>query len=195
MAVSKRLRFEILRRDNHACRYCGATAPDVALTVDHVVPTALGGTDEPTNLVTACAPCNSGKSSVPADATIVADVAADALRWAAAMRYAADLAAAERDRLIEIEKAFWEFWDDAKYYNRSYSEWLPDDWYGSVHRWLKAGLTKEDLLEGSHITIYRRNKKPTYDEAWKYFCGVMWRMLTERQQVAWEIVSGDEAGA
>lgn len=26
MSVSKRLRFEILRRDNHACRYCGATA-------------------------------------------------------------------------------------------------------------------------------------------------------------------------
>ncbi|AWN05089.1 HNH endonuclease [Gordonia phage Easley] len=38
MAVSKRLRYEILRRDNHTCRYCGATAPDVPLTVDHVVP-------------------------------------------------------------------------------------------------------------------------------------------------------------
>lgn len=23
MAISKRLRYEILRRDNHACRYCG----------------------------------------------------------------------------------------------------------------------------------------------------------------------------
>ena len=32
MAVSKRLRFEILRRDNHACRYCGQMAPDVKLT-------------------------------------------------------------------------------------------------------------------------------------------------------------------
>ena len=28
MAVSKRLRYEILRRDNHTCRYCGASAPD-----------------------------------------------------------------------------------------------------------------------------------------------------------------------
>lgn len=43
MAVSKRLRFEVLRRDNHACRYCGATPPDVVLTIDHVVQTALGG--------------------------------------------------------------------------------------------------------------------------------------------------------
>ena len=55
MAVTKRMRFEILRRDNHACRYCGATAPDVKLAVDHVTPVALGGTDSPDNLVASCA--------------------------------------------------------------------------------------------------------------------------------------------
>ena len=38
MAVSKRTRYEVLRRDNHACRYCGASAPDAKLTVDHVLP-------------------------------------------------------------------------------------------------------------------------------------------------------------
>lgn len=70
MAVSKRLRYEILRRDNHTCRYCGASAPDVPLRVDHVTPVALGGSDKPENLVTSCEPCNSGKSS-----TIVGTVA------------------------------------------------------------------------------------------------------------------------
>lgn len=54
MSVSKRLRFEILRRDNHACRYCGATAAEGPLTIDHVLAVALGGTDEASNLVTAC---------------------------------------------------------------------------------------------------------------------------------------------
>ncbi|MFF0777048.1 HNH endonuclease [Streptomyces sp. NPDC003720] len=63
MAVSKRLRYEILRRDNHTCRYCGASAPDVPLRIDHVTPVALGGTDHPSNLVTSCEPCNNGKSS------------------------------------------------------------------------------------------------------------------------------------
>jgi 5-methylcytosine-specific restriction endonuclease McrA len=51
MAITKRLRFEILRRDDFACRYCGGKAPDIELTVDHVTPKALGGTDEPTNNV------------------------------------------------------------------------------------------------------------------------------------------------
>lgn len=63
MAVSKRLRYEILRRDKFACRYCGAKAPDAPLRVDHVTPVALGGTDDPTNLVTSCEPCNAGKTS------------------------------------------------------------------------------------------------------------------------------------
>jgi hypothetical protein len=64
MAVSKRLRYEILRRDNHTCRYCGASAPDVPLRVDHVTPVALGGSDKPDNLVASCEACNSGKSSM-----------------------------------------------------------------------------------------------------------------------------------
>lgn len=62
MALSKRVRFEILKRDDHACHYCGATAPDVVLHVDHVVPVALGGSDNPDNLVTACQGCNASTS-------------------------------------------------------------------------------------------------------------------------------------
>lgn len=90
MAVSKRLRYEILRRDNHACRYCGATAPTVKLNVDHVIPVSLGGSDAPTNLVAACADCNGGKTSSLPDAMPVADVQQDAFRQAAELREAAD---------------------------------------------------------------------------------------------------------
>lgn len=90
MSVSRSLRFQILRRDGHTCRYCGASAPEVKLTVDHVVPEALGGTNEASNLVTACDPCNGGKSATPPDAAHVAQVADDARRWADAMLLAAD---------------------------------------------------------------------------------------------------------
>ena len=100
MAVSKRLRYEVLRRDNHTCRYCGASAPDVKLTVDHVTPVALGGSDDPTNLVTACAACNSGKTSSSPDAPLVEDVANDAIRWSRAMEKAAELQT--------VESAEWE---------------------------------------------------------------------------------------
>lgn len=90
MAVSKRLRYEILRRDNHACRYCGATAPDVKLNVDHVIPQALGGSDEPTNLVTSCRDCNAGKTSSMPNATPVADIEQDTFREAARLKQEAE---------------------------------------------------------------------------------------------------------
>lgn len=72
MAVSKKLRFEVFRRDGFACRYCGASAMKGAvLEVDHVVPKTLGGRDEPRNLVTACEPCNSGKGDTSLNAQTV----------------------------------------------------------------------------------------------------------------------------
>lgn len=53
MAISKRLRFEILLRDGFACRYCGIRAQESPLVIDHVTPRALGGTDAIDNLVQA----------------------------------------------------------------------------------------------------------------------------------------------
>lgn len=51
------LRDAILARDGYRCFYCGG----LATTADHVMPKALGGTDDPSNLVAACLPCNSSK--------------------------------------------------------------------------------------------------------------------------------------
>lgn len=60
--LSKMLRFEVFKRDCFKCQYCGAEAPGVVLHVDHIEPVAKGGTNEITNLITACEPCNNGKS-------------------------------------------------------------------------------------------------------------------------------------
>jgi hypothetical protein len=61
-SISKRLRFSIFSRDGFACRYCGAKSDSVQLVVDHVTPVCQGGGNEPENLITACQPCNAGKS-------------------------------------------------------------------------------------------------------------------------------------
>lgn len=63
MAIPKRLRFSILRRDNYRCQLCGLTQADgVKLEVDHKVPVAKGGLTVEENLWTLCHPCNNGKS-------------------------------------------------------------------------------------------------------------------------------------
>lgn len=55
-------RFEILKRDNFKCTYCGYGAKDGRkLHVDHIIPRSQGGTDSFENLTTSCQECNLGK--------------------------------------------------------------------------------------------------------------------------------------
>ncbi len=52
-------RKNILVRDGHRCQYCGSTKGP--MTVDHVVPRTMKGSDSWDNLVTACTHCNNKK--------------------------------------------------------------------------------------------------------------------------------------
>jgi hypothetical protein len=61
-AISKRVRFDVFKRDSFKCQYCGKSAPDVVLEVDHIKPVAAGGDNNITNLITSCFECNRGKS-------------------------------------------------------------------------------------------------------------------------------------
>ncbi len=60
--LSKKIRFEVFKRDSFTCQYCGKKAPDVILHCDHMNPVAKGGTNDILNLITACENCNLGKS-------------------------------------------------------------------------------------------------------------------------------------
>jgi len=62
-SLGNKVRFEVFKRDLFACQYCGASAPDVVLEVDHIHPVSKGGDNSLLNLVTSCEACNSGKSN------------------------------------------------------------------------------------------------------------------------------------
>lgn len=193
MTVTRRLRYEVLRRDDHACRYCGAAAPDAKLTVDHVVPVALGGTDEPTNLVTACQPCNAGKSSSAPDAPIVAAVSDDALRWAKALAVAAEAQAGLTDKRMGYVDRFdseWLEWchggDDELVFPR------PGGWLISIRRFHDLGLPFVALRECVFVAMHADHVAP--DQKFRYMCGVVWSRVNEMQDDAQRIID-TEAGA
>lgn len=62
--ISKRVRFEVLKRDAFTCQYCGKMPPDTVLHIDHIKPVSKGGTNGILNLVTSCIDCNLGKSNI-----------------------------------------------------------------------------------------------------------------------------------
>lgn len=62
MSISYRTRFQVLERDSFTCQYCGAIPPGAQLQIDHFHPRSRGGSDDISNLITACRECNQGKS-------------------------------------------------------------------------------------------------------------------------------------
>ena len=66
-SLTKKLRFEIFKRDSFTCQYCGRSAPDVVLEVDHINPVKRGGKNDILNLITSCFDCNRGKGKTKLD--------------------------------------------------------------------------------------------------------------------------------
>ena len=54
-----RIRELVFKRDNYTCQYCGKVGGK--LEADHVMPFSKGGSNELSNLVTACRKCNRQK--------------------------------------------------------------------------------------------------------------------------------------
>lgn len=63
--VGKHISWNVFRRDNFTCRYCGAK--DKPLTVDHLVTWESGGPTTEENLVASCGKCNNTRGEMPYD--------------------------------------------------------------------------------------------------------------------------------
>lgn len=61
MAISKYKRAAIYERDGYVCVYCKESLDRDTATLDHLMPKVHGGSDDVTNLVTSCQPCNARK--------------------------------------------------------------------------------------------------------------------------------------
>jgi hypothetical protein len=150
---------------------------------------ALGGTDTPDNLVTSCEPCNSGKSSATVDSAVVANVSDDALRWAEAMKQAADDLRERQAPKIAYREAFeksWRSWTKEDGWKTARVD-LPDSWKGSLDSFYEAGLPREvwpDIVEKAMT-----NPTVRIDNTFRYACGIGWRMVKDLQERAREIVT------
>jgi hypothetical protein len=182
MAVSKRARFEVMRRDNHTCRYCGGTAPDVVITVDHVTPIALGGSDDPGNLVVACRDCNAGKASTVPTVTVVQSVTDADIKWAGAIKRAAALTSAETDELELYYGAFLDAWGCRS---------IPSGYESTLKGLRTAGLPESQMRDAVFIALAARGVETT---RYRYFCGVAWKKVERLQEMARAILAVEESG-
>ena len=60
-AWPKGLKRELMRRQDNTCVYCGYRRIASSLDIDHIIPVARGGSNDPSNLQVICRPCNQRK--------------------------------------------------------------------------------------------------------------------------------------
>lgn len=168
--ISKKLRFEVFKRDNFTCQYCGKTPPTVVLEIDHIQPLSKGGSDHEDNLLTACFDCNRGKSAgllsdIPKTLQAKADIIQEKEDQLKAYNKLLKKVRSRENRDIdEIEHAFTLF-----YPNRCLTEVFRE----SIRRNFLPYIHKNDLV-GYMLKACDKANNDT--AATKYFCGICWNI-------------------
>lgn len=193
MAVGKRLRFEVFKRDGFRCFYCGASPLANTLTVklhaDHVEPKSKGGEDDAANLVTACVDCNLGKSDIRLDEKrLRSGFASDEEREHAEqirefLAVQREIAAAKRD----AEAIVLEHWEDRI-----------GEFHWQLPRFIPGSIRDfgvEGALQAIDIVAQRGISSPT--DQLKYFCGVLrnWREKVNDKKRSAEAIAAEWKGA
>lgn len=182
MAVSKRTRFEVFKRDGFTCQYCGRTPPTVVLECDHVEAVANGGSDDEANLVTSCFDCNRGKSDVPL--TTAAPGVRERLdrerEIEEQVRQYNELLSERRRRQDDEIDEIGRYWFN-QFEEKRDAYVFGVDRVPSIRTFLRK-LPKTEILEAVDIAHSRKPVRSTDYATWKYFCGVCWKKIRDREE-------------
>jgi hypothetical protein len=170
-SISKKLRFEIFKRDQFVCQYCGSHPPSVILHVDHIIPVKEGGENDMDNLITSCATCNLGKSanlltSIPLSLKEKSELVKES---EAQIKAYSKVMQDKKDRLdYEMWKvaATIEGADYIKQYNRADLK--------TIEVFLQR-LEFNDVIDAAELA-YSRFVNDDYSK-FKYFCGICWNRI------------------
>jgi hypothetical protein len=177
MAIGKKKRFDVFKRDGFKCKYCGQSPPGVVLEVDHLDPKCNGGSDDEHNLITSCFDCNRGKGGTPLSVT---PGSVDE-QLAQKMEVVAQLTAMNE----MLRKSHEAAQDHVEYVANHWSQAF--DWemsaqsLSSVRNFLKK-LPIDRVLEAVDIAAAKLATSSSTSKQFKYFCGVCWGMIKEDQE-------------
>jgi hypothetical protein len=171
MVVSKTLRFEIFKRDEFVCRYCGNRPPRVILEVDHVIPVSKAGTDEPENLVTTCRDCNRGEKDNSLNAKSFIALTEDRIK--------------EEQERLEQKQASEEWLSEKtkhreKIYKRLRKHWVDilgfdgkefDRWRRNIN-WYIDPLASQEIMDAIEIIGEKKDTFHSPNNAIRYFFGI-----------------------
>ncbi len=174
MSISKKIRFEVFKRDGFTCQYCGNAPPKVTLEIDHINPKSEGGADTINNFLTACFDCNRGKRNIPLTKI------PGGLRENLEILKEKELQLSEYNKFIaKIEKRIQkEIEEISSIYHEYFSEYVLSESFKntSIKQFLKY-LPKSIIKEAMDLACSRMNSNKSI----KYFCGICWNKIKENK--------------
>lgn len=109
-SISKKTRFEVFKRDKFTCQFCGTSAPNSILEIDHLKPVINGGDNSLLNLITSCFECNRGKSKNEISDDSVITKQTNQLKLLEEKRQQLELLAEWKNSLSDIDKEYIKFY-------------------------------------------------------------------------------------
>jgi len=172
-SISKKLRFDVFKRDGFCCAYCGKRPPQTTLEVDHVDPVANGGDNSITNLITSCFDCNRGKSDrlLTAIPESLSDKAKRIKECEEQLAEYRKIISSQNDRIES------DCWNVVHAIFDEETNSIRKDWLASIKRFVEI-LELADVIEAANIAS---SKKHFHSDKKKftYFCGICWNKVKE----------------
>jgi hypothetical protein len=167
--LSKRKRFEIFKRDEFTCQYCGGHPPIVVLHVDHIIPVSKNGGNEMENLITSCSDCNLGKSNIElSKITNPIRLNHEDLKEKENQLKAYYKLMEEKTLRIDSE-----VFRIAAVLNKNYDTKVRRDYYVSIKKFIeKIGFY--EVYDAMELATSKINVEKY---AFKYFCGICWKII------------------
>lgn len=173
-SISKKIRFEIFKRDGFRCAYCGQSPPVVILEVDHIEPKAKGGADDINNYITACFDCNRGKRDIPLEkipSQLIENI--EVLKQKEEQiheyrKFIKDIDKRINKDVKRVEMVFQERFED-----RSFTDTFIN---GTLKRFLNS-LPLHEVVEAMGIAT---SKQSDSTACIKYFCGICWNKIKSK---------------
>ena len=183
-SISLKNRFRVFKRDDFKCQYCGKGLPEVILEVDHITPVSKGGDNTMNNLITSCFDCNRGKSDElltikPKNIqdTIIEEIELKKERQKQIKYFDKELRKLKKEEKATLDDIGIYWWDNfVKVNDRGYTVFAGKRLV-SIKTFLKK-LTPEEIKSSMDIALDRLANE---NQAWKYFCGVCWCKIKERE--------------
>jgi hypothetical protein len=176
-SLSKKIRFEVFKRDGFTCAYCGKTPPEVILEIDHIDPISKGGKDNINNLITACFDCNRGKGDIKLNLIspgMIENFEILKLKEEQLKEYKKLTAEIKRRINKDIKKIENIFIKHFPQYGFS------DSFRVSIKIFLKS-FTVDQLCDNMQISCSKFYNEENCDILLRYFCGICWNQIREKK--------------